>query len=214
MLSLTDGLFATRLKEIFPPMPTKKMSPSCVSTATHLIVAGGRASEDLYLNDSVKTIEILDIENVQWSTSTNDLPCEAWSLEMTLNDDSLYLYYENVMLSCSVENLIKSCVPYREKSSPESMWTRLVDIPVRYGAALATYRGCLLVINALGALHCYNKATNSWSSIGKMPTPRYDLLVAVLSDDVLVVTGGNKMNCLNHCAITETVIHRSQMLNV
>ena len=42
-----------------------------------------------------------------------------------------------------------------------------------------------------GAIHCYNKATNSWSIIGEMPTPQYDVLTAVLPTNKLVVVGGN-----------------------
>ena len=44
--------------------------------------------------------------------------------------------------------------------------------------------------NPTGAIHCYDVATNSWSVICEIPTPRYQVLTAVLSSNELVVVGG------------------------
>ena len=52
-------------------------------------------------------------------------------------------------------------------------------------------------------LYCYNRSTDSWSFLGKMLTPRYDVMAAVLPTNMLVVVGGNVTNCLNPSVITE-----------
>ena len=44
--------------------------------------------------------------------------------------------------------------------------------------------------NPTGAIHCYDVATNLWSVIGEIPTPRYQVLAAVLPSNELVVVGG------------------------
>ena len=80
------------------------------------------------------------------------------------------------------------------------MWTTLADIPVWY-SSLATLRGRVLAIgekdggNPTGAIHCYDAATNSWSAVGSMPTPRYYALTAVLPSNELVVVGGWSAEC-------------------
>ena len=79
------------------------------------------------------------------------------------------------------------------------MWTELGAVPAGCNSSLVTLRGCVLAIggadNVLGgnprrAIHCYNVTTNSWSVIAEMPTPRSDVLTAVLPSNDLAVVGG------------------------
>ena len=66
---------------------------------------------------------------------------------MTLCGGYLYLSQDNTIFSCSVEELLKSCKPASTNSSDGgSVWTTLTDIPVPYGATLATLRGHVLAI--------------------------------------------------------------------
>ena len=48
--------------------------------------------------------------------------------------------------------------------------------------------------NPTGAIHCYDVTTNSWCVIGEMPTPRCQVLTAVLPCNELVVVGGLDTN--------------------
>ena len=96
----------------------------------------------------------------------------------------------------SLTTLLKSRKPASTNSS-DSVWTKLTDIPVPYWASLTTLRGQVLAIGGsnqndtpTGAIHQYNRSTNSWSVIGEMPTPRDCPLVAVLPSHELIVVGG------------------------
>ena len=120
---------------------------------------------------------------------------------MTLCNGQLYLFEDSKIFSCSVEELLKSCKPASTNSS-DSVWTKLADIPVPHAASLTTLRGQVLAIGGsdqsdgdtpTGAIHQYNRSTNSWSVIGEMPTPRASPLVAVLLSHELIVVGG--WNC-------------------
>ena len=56
-----------------------------------------------------------------------------------------------------------------------------------------------------GAIHYYDRSTNSWSAIGEMPTPRSHTLVAVLPSNELIAVGGvDRTGML--CNITEIAI--------
>ena len=45
-----------------------------------------------------------------------------------------------------------------------------------------------------GAIHCYDRDTNSWNVISAMPTPRYNVLAAVLPNNEQIVVGGSDGN--------------------
>ena len=114
---------------------------------------------------------------------------------MTLCNGQLYLSKDSKIFSCSVEELLKSRKPASTNSSG-SVWTKLTDISVPYYASLTTLRGQVLAIGGsdqqltpTGAIHQYNRSTNSWSVIGEMPTPREGPLLAVLPSHELIVVG-------------------------
>ena len=184
--------------EVLPPMPTKRLNPAAANTPTHLVVAGGRQS----IGSSMATVEVLNTETLQWST-VSSLPEEVPYPRMTTCGGSIYLANGgNTALSCSVEDLLKST----NSSDGGSVWTRLASIPTPWSSRLATLRGHVLAIgggdggNPTGDIHCYDVATNSWSVISEMPTPRYWVLTAVLPSNELVVVGGRSTeigNCVN-----------------
>ena len=150
----------------------------------------------------------MDIETLQWSTASG-LPQVIPYPKMTLCDE--HFDNNNTLFSCSMEGLLQSSkepVP-TDSSNGGPVWTRLADIPGHYTSSLVTLGGCVLAITSedcnfrlTGAIHYYNKATNSWSIIGEMPTPRYCVLTAVLPTNKLVVVGGNR-GLLDLCTDTE-----------
>ena len=188
LLSLSGSAW----EEVLPPMPTKRMNPAAASTPTHLVVAGGTLS---LLGGDIANVEVLNTETLQWSTASS-LPGAVSDHQMTTCDGRLYLLlscYDNIIFSCFVEDLLKST----NSSDCGSVWTRLASIPTPRGSSLATLRGRVLAIggkidggNLTGAIHCYDVATNSWSVIGEMPTPRSLVLTAVLPSNELVVVKG------------------------
>ena len=110
---------------------------------------------------------------------------------MTTCGECLYLADDKSnVFSCSVEDLLNS-------SDGGSMWTRLASIPAQRESILATLRGRVLAIGGdddndypTGAIHCCDAATNLWSVIGEIPTPRSRVQTAVLPSNELVVVGG------------------------
>ena len=149
----------TKWKDLLPPMPTARARPATVTTPTHLIVAGGRTSVLAF-----PTIEILDTNTLQWSSASSS-PKPLKCPHMSLCGEHLYLSQDKTILSCSVEELVKSCKPASTNSSAgESVWTKLTDIPVEYYASLTTLRGQVLAIGGsdqpwggspTGAIHRY-----------------------------------------------------------
>ena len=183
-------------KECLPPMPTARYRPATVTIPTHLIVAGGMTRQN---SSALSTIEILDTSTFQWSSASSSPEAFRYP-HMSLCEEYLYLSENNTILSCSVEELLKSCKPASTNSrTGDTMWTKLADIPVPYGASLTTLMGQVFAIGGsdqpsggrlTGAIYQYNRSTNSWSVIGVMPTPRALPLIAVLPGNKLIAVGG------------------------
>ena len=200
LLCLLRSSSEMKWEELLPPMPTARSWSAAVTTPTHLIVAGGQTG----LGEALSVVETLDTNTLQWS-SVSSSPKALRNPNMTLCNGQLYLSEHSKIFSCSVRELLKSRKPASTNSSV-SVWTKLTDIPVPYYASLTTLRGQVLAIGGrdqllpsqpTGAIHQYNRSTNSWSVIGEMPTPRACPLVAVLPNYDLIVVGGD------HCAATE-----------
>ena len=149
------------------------------------------------------TVEVLNTKTLQWSTASSS-PETLPFPEMTTCGGCIYLANEdNKVVSCSVEDLKST-----NSSDGGSVWTRLANIPTPKWSTLATLRGRVLAIggkddgNQTGAIHCCDAATNSWSVIREMPTPRWWAPTAVLPSNELVVVGGVDTN-LTTCTTTE-----------
>ena len=188
-------------EEVLPPMRTKRVSPAAAKTPTHLVVAGGRRKK---LGGVLETVEILNMETLQWSTASS-LPETVLYPQMTICDGCYYISDDkDNIFSCSEEDLLKST----NSSADGSVWTRLASIPTPQCSSLTTHRGCVLAIggeddddNPTGAIHCFDVATNSWNTIGEVPTPRSGVLTAVLPGNELVVVGGVLSG--SYCSLTE-----------
>ena len=183
-------------KELPSSMPTKRMCPVAATTEKYLVVAGGGASIN---DDKLAVVEVMNMETMEWFVASS-LPQAVRYPQMTLNGDMLFLCNDNSStFYCSLnELLIKSCRPNSTSTSDSSpVWTRGANIPVHLGPGLTTLRGQVLAIGgntacgvSTGDVHCYDRATDSWSVIGRIPTPRSRVLAVVLPGDQVVVVGG------------------------
>lgn len=198
LLSYTESKLWSRWDKHFPAMPTARAFPGVATTATHLVVAGGCTSY-LYttgLND----VEVMDIEKKRWFTA-NSLRRPVCYPSMTLAGAHLYLLDDNRIVSCSMKELIHSCVkpPGNPSGASPPVWRRIPDLPVENGSILTSLLGYVLAIGGTESdgqrkdtIHCYDAANKVWCVVGVMPTPRSGVLAAVLpSSNTLIIAGGN-----------------------
>ncbi len=201
ILSLSPG--QTCWKEVLPPMPNGRTKPATVTTDSHLVVAGGIA-----FPSRTHIVEVLDTNTLQWSTAS-DIPLSSYIPWMTLcGGGNIYLRQGNTVHSCSVDVLLKSCKPIATlacSNDSVSVWSRLADTPVEFDTSLVTVREHILAIGGCDGcqhptadIYCYDVATDSWSVIGQLPTPRFRVLTAVLSSNEVIVLGGHGQHNLSH----------------
>ena len=118
-----------------------RLLPAAANTPTNLVVAGGRLSR---MGDEVATVEVLNIETLQWSTASS-LPQVVVYPQMTTCGGCIYLANSgNEVSLCPVEDLL---------SDDGSVWTRLANIPAPNMCTLTTLRGHVLAVGGYEKLH-------------------------------------------------------------
>ena len=184
-------------------MSTKHWVTASVCSGRSLVVAGGLGEG----GKNLSTVEVMDTENLQWSTASS-LPHPLSEASATLYGDQLYLLggfdqspeRSKSVFTCSLAGLLQSCQPQSLEerlktlslTSRPKVWHQLADTPVTLSTC-ASLHGRLLAVGGFdsdgketAAIHMYNK---SWEVISHMVTPQ-NHLVAVLPQNQLMVVGG------------------------
>ena len=194
LLSLQED--EKRWFDIFPPMPTPRLSASCATTEQALIVAGGWASFDNYLD----TVEVMNLDTKEWTT-VSPLPRKCWALSATVCRDTLYLaggFTSNYIPSKSV---FTSSIPdllQTATSSPVKgvVWKEIGSLPV-VRSTLISFGGQILAVGGrddndklTSNVFRYNVHTDSWNVTSHMMTKRSFCLVVNFTQDHIMVVGG------------------------
>ena len=200
LLSLTEEGERKQWSEIFPPMPTPRMTATCVTTEQALVVAGGYAGRYLV------TVEVMNISTKQWTT-VSPLPQKQSELSGAVCGDTLYLagglrgYTELLksVFACSLPDLLTSSNSLGSRqplSQRHNVWKEVSSLPV-VRSTLASFNGHLLAIggsdgsgNPTSDVYRYDPHTDSWNVISQMKNKRFHCLAVTLPEDHLFVVGG------------------------
>ena len=170
-----------------------------------LIIAGGRGKGAKVL----ATVEVMDTETHRWSTAA-DLPKPMYLASATVCGDQLYmlgginqsLCYSNSVYTCSVSDLLQSCVSSQPhlaasgRTKKASVWRQAADLPAMcstcesFCSQLLAVGGMMDSGKPITAVYMYNSTTNSWEIISHMTTGRYRCFTGVLPANRLMVVGG------------------------
>ena len=178
----------------YPPMPTPRYWPAVATYNQWLVVAGGCVD---YFN-KLAAVEVLDTDNHQW-LSASSLPVKCSHVTTAILQDELYLVggILNKTLVANLPDIIHSST-----SATTNPWRTLPAPPLERSAAI-TVHGALLAVSgchgmdystASTAIHVYQPATNSWSKVGDLPSPRSHCACTVLHSGELLVAGGRDSN--------------------
>ena len=205
LLSLTGEGERKQWSELFPPMPTPRYHTACATTEQALVVAGGRAYDDL------ATVEVMDINRKQWTTVC-PLPKELRFISGIVCGDSLYLAggfsrqsVSKSVFTCSLPDLwqpetlgsrIRRTLT-RQTLTRSNVWKGISSLPVAL-STLASFGGHLLAIggdndsrNPTTDIYRYDSHTDSWDVISKMKNKRSWCLAVTLPEDRLIAVGGH-----------------------
>ena len=201
------GIFQQKWIQQLPPMTYCRICPAVATTNTSLILAGGWGPE----RDKAATVEMMDVGLLCWSTVAS-LPHPLRQATATICGDRLHVgggfaptqFSEaptKSVVMCEVKDLLQSqslaTGPGLSCSPP--VWKEVAQLPVMF-SSLVTFQGQLLAVGGSvtnkhedysSEVRRYDVTTDSWSVISQMKVKRRSSLAAVLSNNTLMVCGGN-----------------------
>ena len=193
--NLLYSLSNRRWIEKFPPMKmdpalgvnSKKEYPAVIQSGSSLIVIGGRTK-----TQPQSRVDILDTNTLEWSDAP-ELPNTSSEPSVAICGDELYVVNDvwgQWVKQCFLDELMGHSKP------AGSLWSPTASPPHEYGTC-ASLCGQLVVIGGnrgSSAINAYDSDKDSWYQIGKLALGRSKPLVAQLSEDKLIVVGGESSN--------------------
>ena len=176
----------------FPAMPTPRFYPSATSYKHWLVVAGG------YRRGYLSTVEILDIDNKQWSTGPST-PIPWYSMKSIIIGDTWYLMggghsygtYTTDVCSVSLEALVS-----HSASDSSKIWNTIAPLnsdsssPLSLGRSLLALGGRDIKKKCpVSTIQRYVPETNTWVPTGDLLHPLYDCTCLMVAGRLHVFGG-------------------------
>ena len=175
----------------FPPMPTPRHSPSAISYKHWLVVASG------YRNRYLSTVEVLDVDNKQWTTAPST-PMPWHTMKSTIIGDTWYLMggrYNSYIDYPSVYSVSLEALVSHSASDSSKIWNNIAPLNCTHSSTLSL-GGSLLALGGhdikkgpVSTIQHYVPETNTWVLAGELPHPLYDF-TPIMTAGRLHVFGG------------------------
>ena len=186
----TDSNQWTRL---FPPMPTPRSSPSVTSYKHWLVVAGGCRKKV-----SLSTVEVLDIDNKQWSTAPST-PISWYKMKSTIIGDTWHLMggrQDDITDITDVYSVSLEALVSHSASDSSKIWNKISPLNYECSSPLSL-GGSLLALGGwdpkkkchVSTIQRYVPETNTWVPAGELLHPLQDC-TCIMTAGRLHVFGG------------------------
>jgi len=187
---VTDKIFSLdgdHLKE-YTRMIIGRHSTIAAGYQGMLIITGGKDDH----STTIDSTEIFNSTTRQWYT-TCKLPSPHCRLQSLIVDNELYL-----LGGLGISTVFTA--PLDSLSSHRLEWSSQKDTPGHSSAPVSIQGRHLLTVGGVkktgsgymrtSDIHKFNKITQSWEVIGRIPSARYGSAVVSVADDKIVVVGG------------------------
>ena len=156
----------------FPPIPTPRTFPSATSYKHWLVVAGGHSK------GSLSTVEVLDIDNKQWSTAPST-PMLWYNMKSTIIGDTWYLMGggQDGIIITDVYSVSLEALVSHSASDSSKIWNKIsplnckVSSPLSLGGSLLALGGCDPKKCPVSTIQRFVPETNTWVPAGELPHP-------------------------------------------
>ena len=183
---------------LFGNMNRARVRPVVASHKQSTIIAGGKCHGDIVLD----SIEVLNTNTNQWTTSKACLPQPMWAINGTSCNGSLVItgYYGqdsrryNGAFITSMDNLIDLSVTH-STSTKDGKWIQLTDTPywrttiVPHTTPPVILGGQDEQLNTTDDIMAYDDSTNSWRTVASLPM-KCCYTTTLLHHDAIIFGGG------------------------
>ena len=179
-----------------PPMPTKRFRPCIIHCNNLMLVAGGNASDNKTLLDSV---DVFNMDTFQWTTSSSfKLPLPMKEMRHSISCG--YLYITSGMDSTTTATSKAYKLPVEEvvnavTKEQEVKWIRVQSTP-NCASGLVADSDHPIVVGGhesgkpTSDVSIYDPTTDKWSNVGQCVRPHFDSCAIAVSSSSFVVIGG------------------------
>ena len=179
-----------------PPMPTKRVRPCIIHCNNLMLVAGGKASDDKTLLDSV---DVFNMDTFQWTTSSFfKLPLPMWEIRTSIS--CRYLYITSGMKSTTTATREAYKLPVEEvvnavTKKQEVEWIRIQNTPYSISGLVVDSDHPIVVGGFTSGkptsdVSIYDPTTDKWSNVGQCVRPHSRSCAIAVSSSSFVVIGG------------------------
>ena len=176
----------------FPPMPTPRSSPSATSYKHWLVVAGG------YCFNSSLNVEVLNVDNNQWSTRPS-VPTTWQDMKSTTIGDTWYLmggYDDWDIISTGGYYISLEALASHSATDGSNIWRKLPSLnyssscPLNIEGSLLAFGGWDRQKCVVSIIQRYVPETNTWVAAGELPHAVYTS-TCIMTSGKLYMIGGN-----------------------
>ena len=164
----------------YPAMPTALCKLAAVGYQNHLIVAGGRNSDEEW----VSNVSALDTTSNKWKI-TQPLPRTEF-YNRVLVENTLYLVgWDN-------QTVLRAHVPTLISGAKSGVWETVTNIPFQWSYPV-TIGNTLLSVggshsgNPTASIQMYNPTTNQWTKVGDLPEPMISLFCIAINSELYIL---------------------------
>ena len=194
----------------FPPMPTPRSSPSATSYKHWLVVAGGCRINGYTIN-FVSSVEVLNVDNNQWSTGPST-PTQWQSMKSTTIGDTWYLMggYDALDIPAGGYYISLEALASHSATDGSNLCRKLPSLNYSYSCPL-NIEGSLLAFGGrdrekkcgMSNIQRYVPETNTWVAAGELPLGVYDCTCIMTSGKLYVIGGRDKKTSLKSTYMTD-----------
>ena len=187
-------------------MPRPRSSPSATSYKHWLVVAGGSR-----LYNSLLNLELLNVDNNQWSAGPSTLI--PWqSMKSTTISDTWYLMGGYGAAGDPTDSYYVSLEALASHSATDgsNLWRKLPSLNYSYSCPL-NIEGSLLAFGGLNrkkkcvvsTIQRYVPETNTWVAAGELPLGVYDCTCIITSGKLYMIGGRDTKTSLKSIYTTD-----------
>ena len=177
-----------------------RSGPGVVTHLEHVIVAGGLSGNDgsTILDD----IEVLNwIKNSQWIRVSVHLPTPMYNLKLIISTDYIFIVgYGNAYKMWRKDIFKTTITDITIPDSQKSGWD-IITPPFQYNVSPVPNSSPLLIIGGRDDrlttvdIRIYDIARETWITVDSLTRARSSAVVAMFSDNAIVVMGGHTNAC-------------------
>ena len=180
----------------YPNLLSARSEPGVVTHLEHVIVAGGASGNDgsIVLDD----IEVLNwIKNSQWRRVSVHLPTPMFNLKLTISTDYIFIVGYGNAYRIWEKGIFKTAInAITISDSQHSGWDKVTP-PFQWNVSPVPNSSPPLIIGGRDDrlttvdIRIYDVAGETWKTVDSLTFARSSAIVAMYSDNAIVVMGGH-----------------------